>query len=147
MDANGVEFKSHFMHSSCVIGDRIFIIRTLVRGDSSCVQILDTAQWRWHEVRHAVWPSKFRLSYSCSAVDEKIYVFGGMSEACVPYNDIDVFDTVTCRWTALDVAGRLPPPRHSHTVRPPAARPDFLACCTLCSWHPLALPRLAFCSI
>lgn len=54
---------------------------------------------------------------SMTAVGDTLYVFGGQETVTgTCFNAVEVLDTVSWRWSVLDVAGGLPPARHSHVT-------------------------------
>lgn len=117
---NQPAMEPFFSHTGNVIGNMIYICRTLVHGQRqrSCCLGVDVSTCTWSELREQGCPTKQRIHHSTTVVDGKLYLFGGMSQSCENYNDFDVFDPVTCKWLnpPPKMKGTIPPARHSHTM-------------------------------
>ena len=117
LDATENSPSQRLAHSSCVLGDKLYIF-----GGRCGVDMEDTSfndlyefdsssnKWtKYNEENNGVWPEK-RSYHTMAALNNKIYIFGGCSTNHGRLNDLFEFDLEIRKWTKLnsceDIKGR-----------------------------------------
>jgi N-acetylneuraminic acid mutarotase len=99
---------------TALVGDEIWVLGGMT-GDRGhrldSVEVLDTSTGRWR-LADVVLPEGL-AAFEAVAVDEAIYVFGGLDAASRASDFAAVLDTATGRWQRLPP---LPVARYAHTV-------------------------------
>uniref|UniRef100_A0A7S3FZP4 Uncharacterized protein n=1 Tax=Palpitomonas bilix TaxID=652834 RepID=A0A7S3FZP4_9EUKA len=114
---NVPSFKDYFFPTATLVGNRLFLYRTISTDEDACMLILHTDTMTWEIPAKQGYPREQRISNSTTLVGSLLLLFGGMNQECHAYNSFDVFDVNSLRWSdePFSASGELPSPRHSHT--------------------------------
>lgn len=107
-----------FGNTCCMVKNKLFICNNLASP-----MLFDVTTDRWVPLSVKS-PTRQRISFSCTLIENKLYLFGGRSFVQLAsasnneiYNDFEVFHTKHLRWETPPVCSGTPPPaRHSHTA-------------------------------
>ncbi|XP_052866120.1 LOW QUALITY PROTEIN: kelch domain-containing protein 3 [Anopheles cruzii] len=114
-------------HSACVYGARMYIFGGFEESIDkfSCdVYYLDLRTMHWTYVNTLGEPPSYRDFHSATVVNERMYVFGGRSDAVAPYHSqeeiycpkIKYLDFKTECWQTPKTTGEIPLGRRSHSA-------------------------------
>lgn len=117
-DKTDCPYESREGQVAAVVGNKVYLFggvcfRENSDQESNTLYVYDVSRHEWSRIDpskdNAVWPPA-RSGAAMAAVGEKLYVYGGLSQATGWLDDFYVFDTVSNKWNELD-GDRRPSPR------------------------------------
>ncbi|XP_061165639.1 kelch domain-containing protein 1-like [Saccostrea echinata] len=104
---------------SCVTEDSMYVFGGVAHTESHADELMETnelikfsfAKNKWEKVVFNGEPPAARTGGSLVAVDNCLYLFGGLSHSTGWFNDLFKFDISTNTWSPVDAEGTFPSPR------------------------------------
>ncbi|EAR84333.1 kelch motif protein (macronuclear) [Tetrahymena thermophila SB210] len=105
-----------FLHKqSFYVNNRVYFIQNSIPKELNHIYCADFDLKKLFPIKNIdTKPSTFRINYSATLFQFKIYMFGGLNENNQPTNAFDTFDISTYKWEKVLTQGKVPAPRHSH---------------------------------
>ncbi|KAK9829964.1 hypothetical protein WJX72_008920 [[Myrmecia] bisecta] len=109
-------------HACAAVGSQVVVFGGADRSPTpyNDLWVLNTegGKYEWRCVmasNTAGTPVRPRTGATMTAVDDKVYVYGGQDPVSgICYDDLLMLDTASWQWSPVEVEGGKPPPRHSH---------------------------------